>query len=140
MNDNSKPHAARTAATPTATTTPRATPNELAEARVAEGLWGGQHVRLEVNATGAIIEFDCGHGTLDAPLTLQAGRFDVAGTYVREGGPTRVNDTRKGRPARFKGQVEGTRMMLTFALAGAEDEADTFTLTRGEAARLFKCR
>lgn len=135
MNDNNSAHVERS--TPQPTTTPRSTPDTT---RVAEGLWGGQHIRLEVTATGARIEFDCGHGTLDAPLTLQAGRFDVAGTYVREGGPVRIGGAEKGRVARFKGQVEGTRMTLTFALDGAEGAGDSFTLTRNEEARLFKCK
>ncbi len=116
--------------------TPAATP---VTARVATGLWGGQHVRLEVTATGASIEFDCGHGTLDAPLTLQAGRFDVAGTYVREGGATR-GGSEKGRSARFKGQVEGARMTLTFALDGTDDTTDSFSLLHGAEARLVKCK
>ncbi len=135
MNDNMTTNAER--GTPPPAPPPQPTP---AADHVAEGLWGGQHIRLEVTATGARIEFDCGHGTLDAPLSLQAGRFDVAGTYVREGGPVRLNGAEKGRPARFKGQVEGARMTLTYALDGAEGEGDPFTLTRGTEARLFKCK
>ena len=56
--------------------------------RVANGAWGGEHVRLTVHDDGGTIEFDCAHGTLDKPLTLDArGRFEVPGSLVAEGGP-----------------------------------------------------
>lgn len=110
------------------------------DVRLPEGKWGGQHVRLDVTATGANIEFDCGHGTLSGPLILREGRFAVSGTYVREGGPVRLDGTGKSQPAHFKGQVEGAQMNLTFSLAADETTAETFKLTRGAEARLFKCK
>lgn len=123
---------------PNATSTPHATAGER---RVATGLWGGDHVRLEVTDAGARIEFDCAHGTLDAPLVLQDGRFDVPGTFVRErGGPIRDDDVQKGQPVRFIGQVEGARMTISFTFAGTNEAQDSFTLIRGEDARLFKCK
>ena len=68
---------------------PALTPTAAAGALVAAGLWGGEHVSLDVTASGAYAEFDCAHGTLDTPLTLDAsGQFAMAGTYVVEGGMT----------------------------------------------------
>jgi len=87
--------------------------------RVPNGDWGGQHVRLTVDDTGGRIEFDCAHGRLGAPLTLDGdGRFDVAGSLVSEGGPV---------PS------------LAVTLEGGQD-AGTFSLVRGGRARLVKCR
>lgn len=105
-----------------------------------EGKWGGPHVRLDVTATGANIEFDCGHGTLSGPLILRDGRFVASGTYVREGGPVRADGAEKSQPAHFKGQVAGAQMTLTFSLADDQSGAETFTLTRGAGSRLFKCK
>src|ERR1044072_3362883 len=61
--------------------------SEHAEAgRVAEGLWGGSHLRLDVRGDGAALDFDCAHGEINAPFILDAeGRFDLPGTYTREG-------------------------------------------------------
>src|SRR5262245_7180235 len=57
---------------------------------LASGQWGGEHVQLDVAADGARIEFDCGHGSITEPFALKPdGGFDLAGTYTREGGPTR---------------------------------------------------
>ncbi len=108
--------------------------------RVPEGKWGGQHVRLEVSADGTDFEFDCAHGRLTGPLLLQNGRFAANGTYVRERGRVRADGSEQEQPVYFKGEVEGARMTLTFSLAEDFSEAETFTLTRGVAARLVKCK
>ena len=108
--------------------------------RVPEGKWGGHHVRLEVSRSGAEFEFDCAHGRLSGPLTLQNGRFAAAGTYVRESGPTRQDESGQGQRVFFKGEVEGSRMKLIFSLTEDFKEAETFTLTHGTDARLFKCK
>jgi hypothetical protein len=135
MNDNSRTRTERTAQA----ATPTNAPDKPADGeRLATGLWGGPHVRLDVTDTGAEIEFDCAHGTLKGPLTLAGGRFDVSGTFMREGGPLRPGNERKGLPARYKGQVAGKRLTLTLVLA--DDDADTFTLTHGQQPQLTKCK
>ena len=109
------------------------------ERRVAAGAWGGPHILLDVTETGARVEFDCAHGTLAEPLILKDGRFDVAGTFVRErGGPIREGQQEKGVPARYKGELDGKRMTLTLSFADTDEE--TFTLTHGQAPRLVKCK
>src|SRR5215203_6116873 len=40
------------------------------ESRVAEGTWGGAHLRLSVGGEGAQLEFDCAHGEISGPLVL----------------------------------------------------------------------
>jgi hypothetical protein len=108
--------------------------------RVPEGKWGGHHVRLEVSGSGAEIEFDCAHGRLTGPLTLQHGRFAATGTYVRESGPVRQDESERGQRVFFKGEVEGSRMILIFSLTEDFKEAETFTLKHRADARLFKCK
>ena len=136
MTNNKNTRAPR--ATSTATPSP---PAHVEPRRVATGTWGGPHVRLDVTSEGARIEFDCAHGTLDAPLILTDGRFDVAGTFVLErGGPLRIDEVERGQPARFRGRVEGTRMTLTGTLTDTKEALDTFTLVHGAEADLIKCR
>ena len=116
------------------------TENVVADRRVPEGKWGGHHVRLEVSGNGAEFEFDCAHGRMTGPLTLQNGRFVTTGTFVRERGPVRMEDSEQGQRVYFKGEVQGSRMTLIFSLTEDFNEAETFTLTHGVEARLFKCK
>lgn len=110
--------------------------------RVAEGLWGGQHVRMELGEEGARLEFDCARGQIDAPFETDAeGRFDLPGTYTRHGpGPIRLGKTAPARPARYEGRVEGARMTLRVRLAGADKPLGEYTLARGSEGKVFKCR
>jgi len=109
--------------------------------RVRAGQWGGQHVALDVAESGARIEYDCAHGTLDAPLDLDRdGRFEVDGTHVRErGGPQREGEQPAAYKARYSGRVEGRSMTLTVTLPESGESVGTFTLTFGTAGRLTKC-
>ena len=63
-------------------------PANKTSARVATGVWGGPHVRLQVSDNGGEIEYDCAHGTIAQPLVLDAqGHFSVAGTHDQSSRP-----------------------------------------------------
>lgn len=112
------------------------------EGRVAEGLWGGAHLRMNVSGDSASLEFDCAHGEITAPFVLNAeGRFDLPGTYTREGpGPIRIGREPSARPARYAGRVEGERMTLSVRLEGSDKPLGQYTLTRGDEGMVVKCR
>ena len=112
------------------------------EGRVAEGVWGGAHLRMNVGGDGASLEFDCARGQIGAPFeTDSEGRFDLPGTYTREGpGPIRIGREPTARPARYAGRVEGERMSLSVRLEGADKPLGSYTLTRGDEGRVVKCR
>ncbi|MBA3320436.1 MAG: hypothetical protein H0T45_03195 [Pyrinomonadaceae bacterium] len=111
-----------------------------AEDRMAKGMWGGNHVRLDVSDAEAQIEFDCAHGTLGRIEPDANGNFAATGTYVAErGGPVRVDETSSGRPARYHGSVNEKTLTLTVTLTDTGDEVGTFTLTHGKGTRLTKC-
>ena len=104
------------------------------------GTWGGDHAALTITATGSSIEFDCAHGTMPAPLTLNRDTFDVAGEYVQEhGGPIRSDDNAPRQPARYSGTVSGRTMTLRVRLTETAQDLGAFTLTLGSAGRVFKC-
>lgn len=106
-----------------------------------EVVWGGPHVRLVLTSGGAEIEFDCAHGEIKEPLKRdEQGRFNVAGTFVREGGPVRSDESSAVRPARYSGRVEGDKMTLTVTLTDSNEKLDEFSLTRGSDGRLWKCK
>ena len=105
-------------------------------------VWGGMHVSLEMNAGGAILEFDCAHGTILQPIKVDAkGEFSVSGTYTTElGGPVQRNNPPRDLPAVYKGRVEGDTMHLEIILADKERMPDPRTLTRGKTGRLVRCQ
>src|SRR5689334_5516368 len=59
------------------------------------GVWGGAHVRLTVELEGAVIQYDCGEGSIDVAIVPDAGgHFQAEGTFTPGGGP----DPIAGRP------------------------------------------
>jgi hypothetical protein len=108
--------------------------------RIPTGVWGGEHISLDVGEKSAKIEYDCAHGVIAGPLTVDAdGRFNLRGTHTPErGGPVRSDETPRSLPATYGGSIRGDKMTLTLKLSGAEDEV--FTLAKGKEANLFKCK
>jgi hypothetical protein len=102
--------------------------------------WGGDHIAIETTATGASVEFDCAHGTIDKPLKPNArGRFTLPGTFTPQlPGPTR-DDGPPPRKATYSGTIEGDAMTLRVAIDG-QDERRDFTLRRGERGNVRGCR
>jgi hypothetical protein len=109
--------------------------------RLATGIWGGQHIRIDVTRDTARIEYDCATGTIGGPLTLNSkGQFTWRGFHTREhGGPIRSDETANKQPAVYSGWVKGTSMSLTVKLADTGETLSTFTLRRGNSGRVFKC-
>ena len=108
--------------------------------RIATGLWGGDHIRIKVGAKSATVEYDCASGVINGPLVVDAnGRFNLHGVHRAEhGGPVRVGETGKEQPATYTGSIKGNRMTLDLKLDGSDVE--TFTLEKGKAGELFKCK
>lgn len=117
------------------------TPTSAGGANLPSGRWAGEHVVMEVTDAGATVEFDCAHGTIDGPLTVDStGRFDAAGSFTREsGGPTRENQPR-AVPARYSGSLKDSTLTMALVLTESKETVGTFTLTHGAQARLFKCK
>jgi hypothetical protein len=110
--------------------------------RMPQGAWGAPHIKLNVTAHAADVEFDCAHGKINGPLTLDSrGRFNLSGSYTREhGGPIRMDIKAIDRPVRYSGSITGASMTLKITIVGSNEVIGTFTLTRGGPGRVFKCR
>lgn len=108
---------------------------------VPTGLWGGQHMGLDVSASGAQIEYDCANGTIDQPMTLDSsGTFDLRGTHIRgHAGPDRQGESERGEPARYTGRVQDQTMTITVILTNSKEDVGTFTLTHGKPPRIRRC-
>lgn len=109
--------------------------------KVQNGVWGGPHILMNVTESGALITYDCAHGTIDQRIVSDHdGRFELQGTHVREvGGPVRSDHQPDSHPARYAGRVEGKTMTLTVTLTDTKESAGTFSLTYGEQPELTRC-
>jgi hypothetical protein len=107
--------------------------------RIPTGVWGGNHIRLEVESKSANVEYDCAHGVIEGPLDVDAnGRFSLRGTLTPErGGPVRSDETPRSLSVTYSGFIRGEKMVLTVKLP---DGDETFTLEKGKEANLFKCK
>jgi hypothetical protein len=110
--------------------------------RLDNGTWGGLHIQFEVKEGAVNIEYDCAHGSIAGPLTIdREGRFNWRGTYTRErGGPIRMNQKVDDQPATYSGSLAGDKMKLTVKLEDSSVEPQTFTLERDKVGRVFKCK
>ena len=106
------------------------------------GVWGGKHIRFEVNEGGAAIEYDCAHATVEGRILVnRRGRFSVAGTHYEErGGPTRAGESPKSYRVRLTGLVGGSLLRLTVRRADTNELIGTFDLARDREPELVKCR
>ena len=105
------------------------------------GLWGGEHISMEVTELRTTVEYDCAHGTIDQRIILdRRGRFDVPGIQVAEhGGPVRRDEQLSSYPVRFAGQVNGKKMTLRVTNSATKALVGDFTLVYGSEPKLRKC-
>ncbi|MGB8890281.1 MAG: hypothetical protein WCC87_26385 [Candidatus Korobacteraceae bacterium] len=109
---------------------------------VPNGVWGGEHIRMEVNDSGADIEFDCARGSISQRLELDdKGRFKVQGIYMAEApAPAAVDGglTTSGVKATYTGTLSGSSLRLEVFIEG-QDMPRTFDLVQGDEGHLAKC-
>jgi hypothetical protein len=109
--------------------------------RIPRGEWGGTHISMDVGDRSATIEYDCAHGEISGPLTIDGeGKFELRGTFTPErGGPVRADETQRAQPAIYSGTIKGNTMSLTLKV-GDSDETEKFTLEKGKPGQLVKCK
>lgn len=114
---------------------------EPAAGPLGAGQWGGEHIGLVVSSSGASLEYDCAHGTIDVPIEIQdGGEFLAAGTHTFEhGGPVRDGEAPDTHPAEYRGRVSGSTMNLMVTLTDTTLTVGQFTLVRGGSPIVFKC-
>jgi hypothetical protein len=115
--------------------------NHAPPASVSLGLWGGSDLEMQVTSHGATLEFDCAQGTIAEPLSLdEAGKFQVKGTFQTQGGAIKRNQPSQGADVVYTGTVQGDTMRLEFTVGENKGSPEKFTLVRGQAGNLKKCR
>ena len=108
---------------------------------VTAGLWGGQHLSMNVATSSASLEFDCALGAISSAIPLDAsGHFDVTGTYTQlHPGPVHEGEPANAQPARYRGTVAGDSMTITITLTQSGQDVGAYELTHGKSARLMRC-
>jgi hypothetical protein len=106
------------------------------------GIWGGEHIAMTVNASGADFEFDCAIGHINGGVeTDSQGRFKASGTFTPDaGGPARKGQKIDARQAVYEGTVSGQKMNLVITLSDGHEPIGTFGLNYGHKPNLFKCK
>ena len=109
-------------------------------AGAVEGHWGGERLRLVVDAGGARIALDCAKGGITGPLKLDSGgAFSAVGTFEQQRpGPQSADDLHRAVQARYAGQVSDGQMTLSILPEGAA-AARVFHLRRDAAVKLVRC-
>jgi hypothetical protein len=109
--------------------------------RIPRGEWGGTHISINVGDRSATVEYDCAHGEILGPLSIDGeGKFQLRGTFTPErGGPVRAGETARTRDATYAGTIAGNTMTLTLKIADS-DETETFTLEKDKPGKLVKCK
>jgi hypothetical protein len=104
-------------------------------------VWGGDHIEMEVTGTGARLEFDCAHGTIDEALQVdRKGAFKAKGTVTPEqSGPSRDGDAPRAAKATYAGTITDDTMTLRIVVNG-QDRDNTYMLARDRPGNLRKCR
>ena len=105
-----------------------------------QGQWGGDQLRLVIDAQGGRIFTGCADGSFSGPLRLAAdGSFLIAGVFDQhQPGPQLADEAAARAPARFSGEVRNGVMVLSILPAGAQ-QAQIFTLRQGQPAKIVRC-
>ena len=105
-----------------------------------QGLWGGDQLRLVIDAQGGRVATGCADGSFSGPLTLAAdASFLIDGVFDQhQPGPQRADEEARHARARFSGEVRHGWMTLNILPAGAV-EALVFKLRQGQAAKVVRC-
>jgi hypothetical protein len=104
-------------------------------------VWGGDHVEMEITGTGARLEFDCAHGTIDEAVRIdRKGTFQAKGTFTPErSGPSRDGDASRPAKATYAGTITDDTMTLRIVVDD-QDRDNTYVLARDRPGNVRKCR
>jgi len=108
--------------------------------RAVTGVWGGEHVGLNLTSTGGMLKYDCAAGTMSGPLMInRAGTFIARGTHTPgRGGPVIQGQRLPSYRVRYNGRVRDN----TMSLQGRVENGvllGPFTLRRGAQPMITRC-
>jgi hypothetical protein len=104
------------------------------------GVWGGAHLQLTADSSGAQLQYDCATGLIDVPVMVAGGQVTATGVHMPgHGGPSRIGDVPVRRPASYSGVLSGGHLTLTVTLLDTGERVGVFTLTKGQPGFIVSC-
>ena len=106
------------------------------------GEWGGLHLELTADPTGARLQYDCATGVIDPPVMVAGGQLHATGTHSPgHGGPIREDEMPVKLPARYDGELTegGNTLALTVTLSDTGERLGVYKLTKGRHGQVFAC-
>ena len=104
------------------------------------GVWGGDRVNVTLSLEGGQIDYDCGSGSIDAPVRLDSrGRFTAHGSHEpHRPGPDIADRTPTKRAATYEGHMNGTMLELRVRIDG-EATGHSYRLEKNRKVKLIRC-
>lgn len=101
--------------------------------------WGGEGIILTVSKNSVSMQFGCARASIPGGLKTSKGKFNVNGTYTPS---TSIVSAEKPKPIAIgaEGRITGKRMTLKLTSLDTGKEIGTYTLERGKAIALSRCR
>lgn len=105
------------------------------------GMWGGNGVSLNLEASGGQVAFECAEGEIAGPLIPYAdGNFKVRGTFTqRRPGPRREDQLPAKVKVTYEGSINGNVMTLKLTAETDGSELGNYSLERDRFVRLHRC-
>ncbi|MFN8355603.1 MAG: hypothetical protein U0Y10_14195 [Spirosomataceae bacterium] len=114
--------------------------NAIDSSTLQQGIWGGDHIRMEVATDRVSFEWDCAWGEITNPITVSNNQFSADGTYTRGlGGAIPVGVQPKVEPATYTGVLKGNTLEIQVVVKSTTQNVGTFQLEYGKESRLVKC-
>ena len=100
--------------------------------------WGGEGIVLTVNKNSVSMQFGCARASIASGMKTK-GKFNLTGTYTPD---TAVASAEKPKPMaiRAEGRISGKQMTLKLTSIDTGKEMGSYTLERGKAIALSRCR
>ena len=114
--------------------------SSVASSASAQGDWGGDRLRLSIDASGGHIQSDCASGAITGPIVLgKNGKFTARGTFdIDQPGPQSADEGSASARARFSGQIVNDRMRLSITQTSSPTP-QVYNLRKGVRPKMIRC-
>jgi hypothetical protein len=105
------------------------------ETEVVDGVWGGEDMRIDVEAGITYVTLACADGQINSVIRLDSeGHFTRPGTIAF--GPV----VREFEDAVFTGHVDGQTIVLSITITESDEMIGPFSAVKGNDVEIIQCR
>jgi hypothetical protein len=105
------------------------------------GKWGGQSIELNATDTNVKLTFDCATGEIVKKVNFTNNLLAEEGTFTQFSGnvPINVNNPPQAKPVKYEGKLSGNELTLTIKSSDGSTIIGTYTITKDQAGKIFRC-